>query len=136
MAGPIRSLNESILSDLPIDHIRAVLINAKYIDVLLSILLSVASFIIISVLRQNHSSVQITDLSNSSGIMGKKQKKVVGAIESPSTPQPIVNSKKGLISDTTCAGLARTTWQGTYDLLEAEKPAKVIEEATADSTKK
>ena len=47
VAGPIRSLNESILSDLPIDHIRAVLIKAKYIDVLLYILLSVASVIII-----------------------------------------------------------------------------------------
>jgi len=67
--------------------------------------------------------------------MGKKQKKVAGAIESQSMPQPIMTSKKGLISDTTCAGLAKTTWQGTYDLLEAEKPEQVVEEATADSTK-
>jgi len=136
VAGPIRSLNESILSDLPIDHIRAVLIKTKYIDVLLSILLSVVSFIVISVLRQNHLSVQNTDFASNSGIMGKKQKKVAGVIDSPAAPQLIVNSKKGLISDTTCAGLARTTWQGTYDLLEAEKPEQVVEEATADSTKK
>jgi hypothetical protein len=42
-------------------------------------------------------------------------------------PQPIMTSKKGLISDTTCAGLAKTTWQGTYDLLEAEKPKQVVD---------
>lgn len=68
--------------------------------------------------------------------MGKKSKKVAGVSNPPAAGQAVVNSKKGLISDTTCAGLARTTWQGTYDLIEAEKPTQTVEEATADSLKK
>ena len=53
--------------------------------------------------------------------------------------QPIAEpgtKKKGLISDTTCLGLRRTTWQGTYNLLEAEGPKMTEIEATTDSTNK
>jgi hypothetical protein len=57
--------------NLPIDHILAVLIKAKYIDVLL-ISLSVVSLIIVSILRQKHSSVQITDLPKQFRHYGKE----------------------------------------------------------------
>ena len=68
--------------------------------------------------------------------MGKKSKKNVGASNPPVAGQAAANSKKGLISDTTCTGLTRVTWQGTYDLIEAEKPKQTIAEATADSLRK
>lgn len=71
--------------------------------------------------------------------MGKKSKKTKIAPATPAMAQPITESgpkKKGLISDTTCPGLHTTTWQGIYNLLEAEGP-KVIEiEETVDSTNK
>ena len=66
-------------------------------------------------------------------MMGKKSKKTAGASNPPVAGQAAANSKKGLISDTTCTGLTRVTWQGTYDLIEAEKPKKMVAEATADS---
>lgn len=71
--------------------------------------------------------------------MGKKSKKTAVALATPTMTQPVANSgakKKGLISDTTCLGLRRTTWQGTYNLLEAEEPQVTEIEATADSTRK
>ncbi len=61
------------------------------------------------------------------------------ASASPATGQLIVDlgtKKKGLISDTTCLGLARTTWQGTYNLIEAEGPMMTVVQASADSTRK
>jgi len=58
--------------NLPIDHILAVLIKAKYIDVLLISLSHVVSLIIVSILRQNHSSVQITDLPKQFRHYGKE----------------------------------------------------------------
>jgi len=54
--------------------------------------------------------------------MGKKSKKTAGASAPPVAGQVAVNKKKGLISDTTCTGLTRVTWQGTYNIIEAEKP--------------
>lgn len=64
--------------------------------------------------------------------MGKKSKK---STASPTTKQP-KQSKKGLISYTTCLGLGNTSWEGIYDLIEAKEPEKLSEEATADSTNK
>ena len=43
---------------------------------------------------------------------------------------------KGLISDTTCLGLTRTTWQGTYNLIEAEGPTVTEVEILCDNTSK
>lgn len=57
--------------------------------------------------------------------MGKKSKKTAIAPASPATGQPIADpgtKRKGLISNTTCLGLGRTTWQSTYNLIEAEEP--------------
>ena len=71
--------------------------------------------------------------------MGKKSKKTAIASASPAIGQPIADSgikKKGLISDTTCLGLGRTTWQSTYNLIEAEEPKVTVVQATADSTRK
>ena len=59
-------------------------------------------------------------------MMGKKSKKIAGASNPPVAGQAATNSKKGLISYTTCTGLTRVTWQGTYDLIEAEKPKKMV----------
>jgi len=61
--------------------------------------------------------------------MGKKSKKTAIASASLATGQPIADSrikKKGLISDTTCLGLGRTTWQSTYNLIEAEEPKVTV----------
>lgn len=64
--------------------------------------------------------------------MGKKSKK--------STATPIAKelepSKKGLISDTMCLGLGNTSWESNYNLIEAEDPEELSEEAKTDSTKK
>ena len=68
--------------------------------------------------------------------MGKKSKKTTGASATPAAGQAVVDKKKGLISDTTCTGLVRVTWQGTYNLIEAEEPARTIVEATVDPTRK
>ena len=71
--------------------------------------------------------------------MGKKSKKTTMPTTPPPAGQAVVDpsgKNKGLISDTTCLGLTRTTWQGTYDLIESKKPAQVEEEATADSSDK
>lgn len=54
-------------------------------------------------------------------------------IQPTSDPGP---SKKGLISDTTCLGLGNTSWQSIYNLIEAEEPKEIEEEAIADSTSK
>ena len=48
----------------------------------------------------------------------------------------LADKKKGLISDTTCTGLTKTTWQGTYNLIEAEEPKVTVTEATADPLRK
>ena len=68
--------------------------------------------------------------------MGKKSKKTAGAPTSSTTGQVLTDKKKGLISDTTCSGLNKTTWQGTYNLIESEQPAITGVEATADSSRK
>ena len=71
--------------------------------------------------------------------MGKKSKKFVATAAPTATVQPTNDpgpGKKGLISDTTCLGLGNTSWQSIYNLIEAEEPEEVSEEATADSTNK
>jgi len=71
--------------------------------------------------------------------MGKKYKKTAIASALPATGQPIANpgtKRKGLISDTTCLGLGKNTWQSTYNLIEAEGPNVTVVQATADSTRK
>lgn len=71
--------------------------------------------------------------------MGKKSKKTTIASTSPATGQIIADpgtKKKGLISDTTCLGLGKNTWQRTYNLIEAEEPQKTVVQASADSTQK
>ena len=71
--------------------------------------------------------------------MGKKSKKTVNASASPVIEQAITdqgNKKKGLISDTTCSGLGKTSWQSTYNLIEAEEPEATTVEATVDTTQK
>ena len=69
-------------------------------------------------------------------MMGKKFKKVAGSTATPVSGQAAIVSKKGLISDTTCTGLPGTTWQGTYNLLEAEQPEKTVTEASVDELRK
>ena len=71
--------------------------------------------------------------------MGKKSKKTTMPSASPVTGQPVVDpgsKKKGLISDTTCLGLTRATWQGTYNLIEAEEPRVMGIQVSCDSTSK
>ena len=71
--------------------------------------------------------------------MGKKSKKTAIAFTSPATGQLIVDlgtKKKGLISDTTCLGLGKTTWQSTYNLIEAEEPEMIAVRASTDNTRK
>jgi len=71
--------------------------------------------------------------------MGKKSKKTANASASPVIEQAITdqgNKKKGLISDTTCSGLGKTSWQSTYNLIEAEEPEVTTVEATVDTTQK
>ena len=68
--------------------------------------------------------------------MGKKSKKTAGSTTSSVAGQAATDKKKGLISDTTCTGLTRATWQGTYNLIKAEQPEKAVTEATADPTRK
>lgn len=43
-------------------------------------------------------------------------------------------AKLVLISDTTCQGLGKISWEGIYALLEAENPTKIEEEVTTDAT--
>lgn len=69
-------------------------------------------------------------------MMGKKNKRTVGSTATPVAGEAATISKKGLISDTTCTGLARTTWQGTYNLLEAEQPQKTVRKASVDVLRK
>lgn len=45
-------------------------------------------------------------------------------------------SKKGLISDTTCLGLGKSTWLSIYNLIKAEELEITTVQATADSTRK
>ena len=81
--------------------------------------------------------VQDSSKTTESSRMGKKSKKTAIAPTSPATGQPIADQgtkEKGLISDTTCLGLNRTTWQSTYNLIEAEEPKVIVVQATADST--
>lgn len=68
--------------------------------------------------------------------MGKKSKKTTGAPTSSTAGQVLTDKKKGLILDTTCSGLNKTTWQGTYNLIEVEQPTITVVEATADSPRK
>ena len=71
--------------------------------------------------------------------MGKKSKKTTVASVAPATGQAVAdptNKKKGLISNTTCSGLGKTTWQTTYNLIEAEEPEVTTVQASADSTRK
>ena len=73
------------------------------------------------------------------GQMGKKSKKFGTASASAVTGQLIADpgpSKKGLISDTTCLGLGNTTWQSTYNLVEAKEPQETSVEAIAGSNRK
>jgi len=64
--------------------------------------------------------------------MGRKSKK------STATPaiKQLEQSKKGLISDTTCLGLGNTSWKSIYNLIEAEEPRELSEEATTNSNNK
>ena len=71
--------------------------------------------------------------------MGKKSKKTRTTSASVVTGQHIADpgpSKKGLISDTTCLGLDRTTWLSIYNLIEAEEPERTTVQATTGSTQK
>jgi hypothetical protein len=81
-------------------------------------------------------SVQNPSERENSNKMGKKSKKTAGASTTSAAGQALVDKKKGLISDTTCTGLTRVTWQVTYNLIEAEEPEKTVTEATADPTRK
>lgn len=79
-----------------------------------------------------------SEVTNSSR-MGKKSKKTTIASASPATGQLIADpgtKKKGLISDTTCLGLGKTTWQSTYNLIESEELEKTVVRASVDSTRK
>ena len=69
-------------------------------------------------------------------MMGKRSKRATGSTVTPVAGQAAANSKKGIVSDTTCTGLNKTTWQGTYNLLEAEQPKVSGIVATADPFKK
>jgi len=70
--------------------------------------------------------------------MGKKSKKSAATTPTAITqlakdPGP---SKKGLILDTTCLDLGNTSWESIYNLIEAEEPEEILEEATANSSNK
>lgn len=65
--------------------------------------------------------------------MGKKSKK--SAIVAPLV-KDLGPRKKGLILDMTCLGLGNTIWESVYNLIEAEEPGELLEEATTDSTNK
>ena len=69
-------------------------------------------------------------------MMGKKSKRTAGSAATSVSGQATADKKKGLISDTTCTGLTRTSWQGTYNLLEAEQPKVTVIEASVDVLKK
>ena len=64
--------------------------------------------------------------------MGKKVK-IAKAPVVVKEPEP---NKKGLISDTTCLGLGKSSWESIYNLLEAEEPEELKVEATRYSTSK
>lgn len=64
--------------------------------------------------------------------MGKKSKKPTAT---PASKEPR-QSKKGLISDTTCLSLGNTSWESIYNLIEAKEPKEISKEATVDSTNK
>ena len=71
--------------------------------------------------------------------MGKKSKKTAIASASAVTGQHIADpgaSIKGLISDSTCLGLGKTTWLSIYNLIEAEELEVTIVQATTDTTQK
>jgi len=71
--------------------------------------------------------------------MGKGSKKSTAAAAPTATVQPakdLGQSKKWLISDTTCLGLGNTSWESIYNLIEAEEPEEISEEAIADSSNK
>ena len=61
--------------------------------------------------------------------MGKKVKKAKAPVV-VKEPEPI---NKWLISDTTCLGLGKSSWESIYNLIEVEEPEEMEEEATADS---
>lgn len=64
--------------------------------------------------------------------MGKKSKKPT----TTSVAKELRSSKKGLTSDTMCLILGNTSWESIYNLIEAEEPKELSEEAIADSTNK
>lgn len=68
--------------------------------------------------------------------MGKKSKKTTSAPTSSAVGKILIDKKKGLISDTTCSDLNKTTWHGTYNLIESEQPTVIVVEATANSPRK
>ena len=68
--------------------------------------------------------------------MGKRSKRATGSTVIPVAGQAAANSKKGLVSDTTCTGLNKTTWQGTYNLLEAEQPKVTVRTTSVDVLRK
>lgn len=71
--------------------------------------------------------------------MGKKSKKTTMPTASPAVGLAVADptgKKKGLISDTTCLGLTRTTQHGTYNLIEAEGPMVTEVEILYDNTSK
>jgi len=83
--------------------------------------------------------VQSSSEAANSGQMGKKSKKFGTVLASAGTGQHTVDpgpSKKGLISDTTCLGLGKTTWLSIYNLIEAEEPQVTTIQATTDLTRK
>ena len=64
--------------------------------------------------------------------IGKKSKK---AKATPATKE-LGPGKKELISYTTCLGLGNISWESIYNLIEADEPEELSEEATIDSTNK
>ncbi len=71
--------------------------------------------------------------------MGKKSKKTTMPTTPPAAGLAVVDptgKNKGLISDTTCLGLPKTTWQGIYNLIEAEGPMVTEVEILCDNTSK
>ena len=84
-------------------------------------------------------SVQNSSIETEESGMGKKSKKTTMPTALPAARQPVIDpseKNKGLISDTTCLGLTRTTWQGTYNLIEAEGPKVTGIEISCDNTSK
>ena len=64
--------------------------------------------------------------------MSKKSRKAKVPVVPKDQPAKLV-----LVTDTTCLGLGKTSWEGVYNLLEAEDPTIILEEELeADLDKK